>query len=103
MKVKDHLGNEFSSIEEMRNHYGISKGAYDYRIQHGWSQEKALTTPMTKPVFDHIGNEYASITEMCKHYGISKQLYDVRIKLGWSLSKTLTTPVKNSKWQKKTD
>lgn len=47
MKVTDHLGNEFKSIEDMCEFHHIPVKIYDSRVnrQH-WSMEKALTTPL---------------------------------------------------------
>ena len=44
--MTDHLGNVYKSKVEMCKHYGISVSVYDHRTDKGWSQERALTTPM---------------------------------------------------------
>nr|MCR5602522.1 hypothetical protein [Lachnospiraceae bacterium] len=41
----DHLGEEFYSITTMCQHWGVERKVYMYRVAHGWSVEKALTTP----------------------------------------------------------
>ena len=41
----DHLGEKYYSVTSMCEHWGIARKLYEYRISHGWSQEKALTTP----------------------------------------------------------
>lgn len=41
-KVKDHVGNEFNSVEEMCKHYGVSKSTYYNRVNSGITKEKAL-------------------------------------------------------------
>ena len=41
----DHLGEKYYSVTSMCEHWGIAHKLYEYRISHGWSQEKALTTP----------------------------------------------------------
>lgn len=43
-KITDFTGKVFSSKTEMCDFYGISRNAYDQRINRGWSQEKALTS-----------------------------------------------------------
>ena len=99
-KVADHEGNEFSSINAMCNHWGITKAAYGHRIKSGWSLKDTLTIPVglnnSKRIVDHEGNEFPSITAMCKHWNITKATYNNRIELGWSLQKTLTTISKNT-------
>ena len=42
-KCRDHLGNEYDSIIEMCRAYKISYAAYHYRLERGWTVEKALT------------------------------------------------------------
>ncbi len=41
----DHLGGKFYSITTMCQHWGVARKVYMYRVSHGWSIEKALTTP----------------------------------------------------------
>ena len=41
----DHLGEKYYSITSMCEHWGTARKVYEYRISHGWSQEKSLTTP----------------------------------------------------------
>lgn len=48
MKCTDHLGKEYISQTEMCEHYKITIDAYIKRIKRGWTQERALTTPMRK-------------------------------------------------------
>ena len=40
----DHIGNKYYSETSMCDHWGVSRKVYKYRINHGWTQEKALTT-----------------------------------------------------------
>lgn len=110
--IKDHLGREYKTVQEMCNHYHILVQTYYYRIKHGYSLEQALilkkeeTRDVAKTKFDncqnpvdeeeridHLGNMYPSKTCMCKKYGISRSLYDYRRKLGWTVEKALCTPV----------
>lgn len=110
--IKDHLGCEYKTVQEMCNHYHILVQTYYYRINHGYSLEQALllkkeeTRDVAKTKFDncqnpvdeeeridHLGNIYPSKTRMCKKYGISRNLYDYRRKLGWTVEKALCTPV----------
>lgn len=43
--VTDHLGNEFTSQQAMCDAYEISRTTYKRRLERGWTQEAALTTP----------------------------------------------------------
>lgn len=46
IRTTDHCGKEYPSIVDMCNDYGISHSLYDHRLSRGWSQERALTTPV---------------------------------------------------------
>lgn len=46
-KPKDHLGNEYNTIQEMCEHWGIEYRRFYYRIHnYKWSLEKSLTEPV---------------------------------------------------------
>ena len=42
-KVKDHLGNTFSSNAKMAEHWKVNYNTFSLRIKRGWSLEEALT------------------------------------------------------------
>lgn len=44
----DYTGKEFDSISSMCTYYKINRTLYNYRLKLGWTQEKALTTPVHK-------------------------------------------------------
>lgn len=95
----DHLGNQFESITEMCEHYGITKSAYHCRIALNWSLEKILTTPVKNThtiCKDHLGNKFKSVTDMCEYWGIQIRNYYERQHRNWTLEQTLTTPVETS-------
>lgn len=92
VKVTDHLGNEYNSIKEMCEYYGITDDVYRTRMRRKWTLERILTTP-TKTK-DHLGNVFNSIAEMCEAYGIIRTTYFKRIKQGWTVEEALTTPLK---------
>ena len=100
--IYDHLGNQYMSISEMAEHYGITEKIYHGR-RHGmkWSLEKTLTTPIitqaknSQQVTDHTGVTWPSISEMARHWGIKQNTYRARIKQGWSVEQALTTPCKD--------
>lgn len=92
VSVTDHLGNEYKSITELCNVYGITTAAYKHRkTKLKWSTEKTLTTPIiSKKVHDHMGNEFASIKELCKFYKIAPSTYRLRLNQGLSMYEILT-------------
>lgn len=74
----DYLGNQFNSIEEMCEYYGITKETYEGRIQRGWTKRKALLTlaeegrtVSEEDRTDHKGNVFNSRIEMLKFYECS--------------------------------
>ena len=46
----DHLGNEYKSLTAMCNAYDIPRTTYIRRLERGWEQEAALTTPLNNTV-----------------------------------------------------
>lgn len=92
-KCKDHLGNEFDSITEMIQHYGVSEQTYRRRLRLGESLEFALTgnNQNFKRCFDHLGNEFQSVDDMCSYWNINKGTYYARLSSGKSLRETLST------------
>lgn len=97
--VKDHLGNEFSSISAMCDHYKISRNTYYHRLERsGWDLEKILTTPDNPRtgVRDHNGKSFQSVSEMCRYYGISRSGYESKKAKGMSLKEILTNNNSNA-------
>lgn len=41
----DHLGNKYKTLKSMLEKYNTNIQLYTWRIRHGWSIERALTTP----------------------------------------------------------
>lgn len=98
--LKDHLGNSFSSIQEMASFYNVSYLALYKRLKREWSIEEALTTPFSSceqnKIKDHLGKVHKNIEEMCKAHNITLGVYKDRKNQGWPLKKILTTPIRNS-------
>lgn len=70
--VTDHLGNEFSSVEEMCEHWGVPYITFKGRIGEKWTMEKALTTPvMGRYEVEYNGVHYKSIRQLAIALGIS--------------------------------
>lgn len=95
----DHLGNEFNTIKEMCEYWGITYGNLNTRLRQGWSLKDALEQPIIKDlskgtfIRDHLGNKFSSYTEMCEYWGVKYHVFKYRIKR-WGLQKTLETPVR---------
>lgn len=92
--VRDHLNNEYEDLNEMCKEYEIPYALYYERLDRGWTQERALTTPpiKTRKCYDHLGNEYPDVNHMCDAYGITLNAYNGRRNRGWDLESALTMP-----------
>lgn len=86
----DHLGNEYKSVAEMANHYGITEKIFWSRKRIlNWPLEKILTTPVqdqdapanAKPVICN-GITFKSVNALCKYYNIPRTTYKLRISQG---------------------
>ena len=90
---KDHLRNEFISLDRMRQYYKIDYTSFCNRILEGWSLCDTLTIPLdVNAIKDHLGNTYKTKKEMCRKWGIKYSTLITRKRLGWDLKKILTTP-----------
>ena len=72
----DHLGNEYPSLVAKCEAYNINEASYRYRIKNNWSEEDALTKPISrliKPCTDHLGNKYPSLAAKCRAYDITER------------------------------
>lgn len=86
---------------------GVTKYAYQSRIERGWTFAKAVSTPVTyhreafDPV-DHLGERFDTIDQMCAKHHVPRTLFNNRYYgLGWSVEKALTTPKMLSKGERK--
>lgn len=46
--VQDHLGNEYRTIKDMLDAWGVTYSVYYGRLRKGWSLEQILTVPIMK-------------------------------------------------------
>ena len=88
----DHLGNKFSTLDEMCAFHGVERHAFTRDIKKCVSLKEALTPKVSVKVrcTDHLGNEFESITEMCKHHGITLSQYESRKRSDWPLERILS-------------
>jgi hypothetical protein len=94
----DHLGNEFKTVKEMCNYWGISLKSYSRRrCVNGLSLEEALTMRRgvgRSSVTDHKGVTYALKRDMAAAYGLHISTLMARLARGWSVERALTENVK---------
>ena len=70
--ITDHLGNEYKSITKMCDCYNIPRTTYIRRLERGWTQEAALTTPSGNT----IPTSYVRVsTEDCDTHKEEKAAY----------------------------
>lgn len=83
-RPRDHLGNEYASINEMCRAYGTNKSALRSRIELGWTLRQILENPGRirhgKPCTDGNGNRFETETEMRGLYGVSYATYSHRMR-----------------------
>ena len=90
----DHLGNNFGSISDMCEHYGITYQVFRHRQYLGWELKNILTRPIGKTrigkqIVDHKGKTYKSLTDLAKSYNISYSKLDQRLRAGWTIEEAL--------------
>lgn len=85
---KDHLGNNFDSLEEMCDCWKVSVSTFKAKISMGATLEEALCNKWV--CTDHLGNNFRSVTDMCKYYGTTFAAYTYRIRLGFNKKEALT-------------
>lgn len=96
-RIKDHLGQEYNTLDDMCKQWNISKKQYMSNIRNNCDIQDALTTVTEKQqITDHLGNPYTTINDMCKTYGITKHTLRGRIELGWTLKEILENPSKKT-------
>lgn len=91
MFTVDFAGNTFANVIDMCNYYGIPKTTFYHRLNRGWDEKRALTTPSPVAI-DHHGKRYKSVKDMCDAYSVSVSTFISRMKRGWSIERSLTEP-----------
>ena len=91
----DHEGNQFNSLQEMCDHWGIKKSTFMDRRQHGWSLEECLAGRNSRigrngKTQDHNGAIYLSEKAMCDAYGINYSSFRSQRRRGITLKECLT-------------
>ena len=102
---KDHLGNEFSSMQVMLEYYGVGRGFYYTRLAKGKPLEVCLGVACmvkrsntdfsnrgrkSKSCEDHLGNKFTSIKAMLQHHGVKEHVFYERKRSGISLEECLS-------------
>lgn len=81
--VKDHLGNEYKTVEEMCDAHGVPRVTYYHRLQAGCSLSEALTID-GKSKIEYAGKKYRSLSQLLDVYGIPRTTYYRKLKQGKS-------------------
>lgn len=98
MSVKDHLGQEYSSEEEMCRNWDIPIGLFSSRRKDGWPLCYALTTGINEEfsITDHHGHRFSSLARLCAYYDIDKAEFARRMDEGWTMKEALLNPYENA-------
>lgn len=93
------------SLQEWADELRISEATIRWRLDNGYSTEKALTTNVRK--ISNNGKKYLTykgdtktISEWAKYLEINPKILYARLKRGWTIEKALETPVGADKWHK---
>ncbi len=91
---KDHLGNEFKTVQKLCAHWGISVNTYYDRKAKGLSLKQCLSKKKIEPrlCVDHHGKKWKTLKAMCEAWDISIKVFHAREKLGWCMKDILTKP-----------
>ena len=70
--IVDHLGNSFSTVEEMCRYWGVKRGTYESRLERGFDIKDCLNPKKFKghPCF-YMGKAYSTEKEMCEKFGVN--------------------------------
>ena len=102
--VKDHLGHEFGSFEQMCRYWGVDQATVYMRLKEGYSLARALTEVVkTSNIHngvkckDHLGREFKQQAAMCRYWRVPYSVFRYRIDIKkMSIEEALTTPVKQT-------
>lgn len=78
--MKDHNGNEFKTIEELADFYGVNVRALKSRLKRGMSLQEAIDK--SGFIIDAYGRKFKTVKQFCNYYRITKQTYDENIAKG---------------------
>lgn len=79
------------TIEELCNHFGLSKACVDSRMtRQGMSLEKALTTPRQRLKYINVDGETMTVKDLCGRLGVDNKLVNAyKNRVGCSLEDAL--------------
>lgn len=81
---------ETKTIHQWAEEYKIEFSCLRWRIDNGWSVEKALKTPSKRRYIEYKG-EIKTIQEWAIEYGLKYSCLQYRIDNGWDIEKAITT------------
>ena len=108
-RIFDHKGNEFKTVKEMCESYGIKLSTFLTRRKQ-FNLEDSLTSPVRcigkrhpnvakckYGTTDHTGRKFNSFKAMCESWGLSAPLVSKRLSKNPDLKDALETPVDGKK------
>lgn len=78
------LNGEMVPVSILEKKAGLAKGVLSYRLDAGWSLDRALSEPglIKKPKHSVFG-EMLSTKEICDKFGVERQSFNMRLRQGW--------------------
>lgn len=87
------VGGVTKTVAEWAEDYGHETHTVIGRLELGWEPERALTTPVRKPVEIKAFGKSLTIREWSEELGLSVAVIRGRINSGWEADQALLTPV----------
>jgi hypothetical protein len=87
------FGGETLTLSQWSKRLGMKQHALIARIEHGWTEEMALTIPIRSPRFVTYHGQTRRLYEWAELLGVKYGLLEKRLRLGWSVEEAFETPV----------
>lgn len=98
-------GGKRKSLQELAEETGIKEGTIRWRLNNGYSTERALTEKVRKT--KGSGRKYVNykgivktVSEFSRDFGFEPKIIYARLERGWTIERALETPIGFDKWHK---
>lgn len=92
---------ETHSITEWARLKGLTKTILTMRLDHGWSPERAIDTPLRWKTRSSrrikVGGDALTVTEWAERNGIPRRTITNRLAAGWDPARAVTEPASRRK------
>ena len=85
------------TIAQWEKKMGYGEQVIYQRLERGWSEYKAVMTPVVTVKLITIGNDTRTIAQWAEKMGYGENVIYMRLERGWSEYKAVTTPIRVKK------